>query len=143
MVKVLPPPTDETNTGKPQNSITPLTTDADRLRQTYKQIGEEQKLEFGTGLKPPDFSKVPNTGQARVAPTQPPKQTEAGGQGGSPGVGNSQMKGQADRADKTAQAAAPGSRESRSLGGRQTASDHHCRRFHGPGCFDRLACPSD
>jgi rod shape-determining protein MreC len=80
-VKILPPPSDETNSGKPQNSITPLTTDADRLRQTYKQIGEQQKIEFGTGMKPPDFSKVPDIGLPRVAQPQPPKQPETGSQG--------------------------------------------------------------
>jgi rod shape-determining protein MreC len=79
-VKILPPPADQTNGVKPQSTTSPLTTEADRLRQRYKELGEQQKVEFGTGLKLPDFSKV-EQGQPRVAPPPPSKPPETGSQG--------------------------------------------------------------
>ncbi len=56
-----------------------LATDADRLRQMYKQAGEEQKHIFGEGIpgsKPPDFTKIPGIRAAipagnPTAPTSP------------------------------------------------------------------------
>jgi rod shape-determining protein MreC len=62
--KILPLPPGETDASAPQPGAPPawLATDADRLRQQYKQAGEEQKHVFGEGLpgsKPPDFSKIP------------------------------------------------------------------------------------
>src|ERR1039457_346321 len=84
-VKILAPPADQTNGGKSQNTA-PLTTEADKLRQKYKDLGEQQKIEFGTGLKPPDFSKVEqNGGQARVQ-APPPKPPEVSQKTGSLGV---------------------------------------------------------
>lgn len=75
-VKILPPPADQSNTGKSPNTAA-LATDADKLRQEYKQIGDQEKIQFGAiGTKPPDFSKVgkppvPAQTQAQ-APAQPP-----------------------------------------------------------------------
>lgn len=85
-VKILPAPADETNPSKPQSTTAPLTTEADRLRQKYKDLGEQQKVEFGTGMKLPDFSKVePSGSPPRVAPT-PPKQPDASPTAGNQGI---------------------------------------------------------
>jgi rod shape-determining protein MreC len=92
-VKILPPPADQTNGAKPQSTTSPLTTEADRLRQKYKDLGEQQKVEFGTGLKLPDFSKVEPSGP-RVAPPPPPKPPETGSQGAGnrePGAGGREL----------------------------------------------------
>jgi len=77
-VKILPPPSDEKNAPKPQDA-SPLTTEADRLRQEYKQVSEQQHIQMGTGLTAPDFSKI-QSNAPRVAPQQqPPPQTPASG----------------------------------------------------------------
>ncbi len=55
-------------------------TEADRLRSVYKSVGEAQKHTFGEGLpgsKPPDFTKLPPTGQ-------PPAQSAPAGKNGQP-----------------------------------------------------------
>src|SRR5579862_9214482 len=57
--KILQPPADNvagTGTPQPTGQPTALSTDADRLREQYKQIGTEQKHVFGEGIpgsKPP------------------------------------------------------------------------------------------
>jgi rod shape-determining protein MreC len=47
-------------------------TDADRLRNIYKAVGDSQNHKFGEGLpgsKPPDFTKLPSTPSSAVAIT--------------------------------------------------------------------------
>jgi rod shape-determining protein MreC len=61
---ILPAPTEkaaQTPEGAPQPGA--LSTDADRLRAIYKDVGAEQKHTFGEGppgTKPPDFTKLPS-----------------------------------------------------------------------------------
>jgi rod shape-determining protein MreC len=86
---ILQPPTEtaaQTPEGAPQPGA--LSTDADRLRAIYKDVGVEQKHTYGEGppgSKPPDFSKIPSihgvpppnaagqpaAGQPSAAPGQP------------------------------------------------------------------------
>ncbi len=59
--KILPPPADAEAAGDDTSSGT-LVTDADRLKEQYKQAGQAQNHVFGEGLpgsKPPDFTKIP------------------------------------------------------------------------------------
>lgn len=73
--KILPPPPESAvevpqTTGQP----TVLTTDADRLREQYKQAGESQHHVFGEGTPgstPPDFTKIPGV-RASAAPAASP-----------------------------------------------------------------------
>jgi rod shape-determining protein MreC len=67
-VKILPPPADQVNAASPQTAAASLNTEADKLKQEYKQLGEKQNIPFGAGTKPPDFSKV---GQGAPAPQGP------------------------------------------------------------------------
>ncbi|HUS05679.1 MAG TPA: rod shape-determining protein MreC [Bryobacteraceae bacterium] len=67
-----PPPGDDAGapaqTSDPKASV--LNTDADRLREKYKRMGEAQKHTFGEGLpgsKPPDFNLNPD-----AKPQKPP-----------------------------------------------------------------------
>src|ERR1700733_7735383 len=60
---LMPAPTQTTQT--PEGSPAPgaLSTDADRLRAIYKDVGIEQKHTYGEGppgTKPPDFTKIPS-----------------------------------------------------------------------------------
>lgn len=78
-VKILPPPPDQTNAGASQSTAA-LATDADKLRQQYKQIGEQEKIQYGaSGTKPPDFSKLGKLPGTPPAPGQPPAQPQPGG----------------------------------------------------------------
>src|SRR5579864_4798721 len=79
--KILPAPAD-TVAGAPQPTGQPtaLATDADRLREQYKQVGAEQKHVFGEGIpgsKPPDFTKMQGIRGAAplpsLTPAVPPK----------------------------------------------------------------------
>jgi rod shape-determining protein MreC len=70
--KILPAPAD-TEASAPQSTVpaSALTTDADRLREQYKQSGQAQNHVFGEGLpgsKPPDFTKIPGI-RAAAPPT--------------------------------------------------------------------------
>src|SRR5580658_495902 len=61
---ILPAPHDAT-TQTPEGAPQPgaLSTDADRLRAIYKDVGIEQKHTYGEGVpgsKPPDFTKIPS-----------------------------------------------------------------------------------
>ncbi len=85
-VKIQPPPTDASGANTPQASTAALSTDADRLRQEYKQIGDKDNIQFGEGRKAPDFSKVgkplaPVTAQvpAQQVPTSPAPQAPSAG----------------------------------------------------------------
>ena len=75
--KILPLPSDEATTDAPaQETVGPppfLVTDADRLREQYKQSGQAQNHVFGEGLpgsKPPDFTKIPGL-RGSAAPPLP------------------------------------------------------------------------
>jgi rod shape-determining protein MreC len=61
--KILQAPTESPGQiPQPTGQSTVLTTDADRLREQYKQSGEAQHHVFGEGLpgsKPPDFTNIP------------------------------------------------------------------------------------
>ena len=69
--KILAPPAPsgvESQAGA--GSTTPQGTDADRLRQIYKETGAAQNHVFGEGTpgsKPPDFTKIPNIRGAATA----------------------------------------------------------------------------
>lgn len=61
---ILPPPA-ETTVQTPEGAPQPgaLSTDADRLRAIYQEVGSEQKHTYGEGApgsKPPDFTKLPS-----------------------------------------------------------------------------------
>jgi rod shape-determining protein MreC len=84
---ILPAPT-ETATQTPQGAPKPgaLSTDADRLRAIYKDVGVEQKHTYGEGApgtKPPDFTKLPSIhgppapNAAGQPPAGPPAATKA------------------------------------------------------------------
>jgi rod shape-determining protein MreC len=73
---ILPAPTEtaaQTPEGAPQPGA--LSTDADRLRAIYKDVGVEQKHTYGEGppgSKPPDFTKIPSIhGVPAAGSTQP------------------------------------------------------------------------
>lgn len=74
---ILPPPA-ETSVQTPEGDPQPdaLSTDADRLRAIYQEVGAEQKHTYGEGVpgsKPPDFTKLPSLhgGPAPVASAPP------------------------------------------------------------------------
>jgi rod shape-determining protein MreC len=74
--KILAAPTESAGetaqpTGQPTGQPTVLTTDADRLREQYKQAGEAQHKGFGEGFVAPDFSKIPGI-RASGGPSNPP-----------------------------------------------------------------------
>jgi rod shape-determining protein MreC len=69
-----PPPPEASTAQAPTPSISPGT-DADRLRDRYKALGDAQGHKFGEGLpgsKPPDFNAPLPTKPAAPKPTAPP-----------------------------------------------------------------------
>jgi len=72
-VKILPPPDNAASTGAAAQAPPALSTDADRLKRQYQQVGEDQKVTFGAGFKVPDFSKLgkPAAPQTAAAPKPP------------------------------------------------------------------------
>jgi rod shape-determining protein MreC len=73
--KILPPPPDDggpaVSSLSPDTPSTRFNTDADRLRNQYRQLGESQGHRFGEGLpgsRPPDFNAPIS---ARPAPSTP------------------------------------------------------------------------
>ena len=58
--KLLAPPVNATDPGTPAQGSGP-NTDADRLKEQYRQLGAEEKHTYGEGGfdKPPDFTKLP------------------------------------------------------------------------------------
>ncbi|HLG98481.1 MAG TPA: rod shape-determining protein MreC [Bryobacteraceae bacterium] len=67
--KILQPPADENGT-KVGDLPAALVTDADRLKQQYKEAGQAQNHTFGEGIpgsKPPDFTKIPGIRAAAPA----------------------------------------------------------------------------
>jgi len=77
--KILQPPADTEAAGADTSSGS-LITDADRLKEQYKQAGQAQNHVFGEGVpgsKPPDFTKIPGIRAAADAassakPAAPP-----------------------------------------------------------------------
>jgi rod shape-determining protein MreC len=73
--KILPaPPESAAEVPQPTGQPTVLTTDADRLREQYKQSGEAQHHVFGEGVPgstPPDFTKIQGI-RAAAPPANPP-----------------------------------------------------------------------
>src|SRR5260370_13755776 len=58
-----PPPVSSSDSEAAAGTTAAQATDADRLRQIYKQAGASQNHVFGEGTpgsKPPDFTKIPN-----------------------------------------------------------------------------------
>lgn len=87
-IHLQPPPPAEDGTNPPVSSpaqASPLTTDADRLLDQYRRLGEAQKRSFGErGGGAPDFNAVPPPNVApNVAPSvapNPPSGAETGAQ---------------------------------------------------------------
>jgi rod shape-determining protein MreC len=74
-VQLLPPPPDQSQPagGQAEAGAGAPGTEADRLRERYKQLGAAQNHKFGEGLpgsKPPDFNLPP--GQAAAPQARPP-----------------------------------------------------------------------
>jgi hypothetical protein len=70
---ILAPPSDAVPEQQTSGPPSYLATDADKLRQMYKEAGDEQKHVFGEGIpgsRPPDFTKIPGV-KAAPAPGQP------------------------------------------------------------------------
>ena len=68
------PPPDETAAPEVPGARGAPGTDADRILERYKDIGEAQGHKFGEGLpgsKPPDFNLKPETGAAKPKPATP------------------------------------------------------------------------
>lgn len=81
--KILPAPSDSVaGAPQPTGQPTALSTDADRLREQYKQVGVEQKHVFGEGIpgsKPPDFTKMQGIRGASPLTPVAPKPPSASG----------------------------------------------------------------
>jgi len=76
--KILPPPSDS-GPEAPEGSQSALATDADRLRDQYKQAGDTQHHTFGEGTPgspAPDFTKIQGV-RAGAPPVVPPKDATA------------------------------------------------------------------
>ncbi len=61
-IKLIPPPPDSQENPASSQTSGLLTTDADRLKEQYKQVGEAQHHAYGQNpytSTPPDFSKLP------------------------------------------------------------------------------------
>jgi rod shape-determining protein MreC len=72
--KILPAPPESTAEAPQPAGQQVLTTDADRLREQYKQSGEAQHHVFGEGLPgsiPPDFTKIPGIRASTPPANQP------------------------------------------------------------------------
>src|SRR5579872_5990014 len=71
---ILAPPTEPAQTPEGSPPAGTLTTDADRLRTIYKDVGAEQKHTYGEGppgSKPPDFTKLPSIHGGPPPPAAP------------------------------------------------------------------------
>ena len=113
--KILQPPADNVaGAPQPTGQPTALATDADRLREQYKQIGTEQKHVFGEGIpgsKPPDFTKMqgirgasplPSLTPAAPPPTKPVAPASADASATAPKPGGSQTTIASPTGDSTA-----------------------------------------
>jgi rod shape-determining protein MreC len=73
-VYILPPPPGSQSGSTPAGASAALMTDADRLRERYRHIGEAQGHVFGTGLpgsKPPNFNVDLKSGAPAARPNTP------------------------------------------------------------------------
>ncbi len=76
--KILPAPTEAAGQiPQPTGQPTVLTTDADRLREQYKETGEAQHKAFGEGFVAPDFTKMQGIRASTPAPSRAPESTTA------------------------------------------------------------------
>jgi rod shape-determining protein MreC len=76
--KILPAPTEAGGqVPQPTGQSTVLATDADRLREQYKQTGEAQHKPFGEGFVAPDFTKIQGIRASTPAPLRAPESTTA------------------------------------------------------------------
>lgn len=72
--ELLPPPPPETSEAGPSGSSfrqSSLLTDADRLREQYRRVGDDQQHVFGEGLPgsaPPDFNLEPGSARPATVP---------------------------------------------------------------------------
>ncbi len=78
-VKMLPPPPHE---GQPEarsadDVKSDLLTDADRLKEKYREIGTSQNYKFGEGFSSPNFNKITVPKPATPTPVPPVKQPDA------------------------------------------------------------------
>jgi rod shape-determining protein MreC len=65
----------------------PAGTEADKVRNLYKSVGQAQNYPFGdtgVGAKPPDFTKLPPNGAAPSLAIRPPATSSGNGPSGSP-----------------------------------------------------------
>lgn len=72
-VSLLPPPPQDSQSGQTaaiSDPKTALTTDADRLKQKYREIGQSQNYKFGEGMASPDFNKPPVPKPAQQGPSE-------------------------------------------------------------------------
>ena len=88
---ILPaPPESAAETPQPTGQPSVLMTDADKLREQYKQAGAAQNLVIGTtGAKPPDFTKIPGVragAPQQNLPTVPAKPVVPGAPGATAGA---------------------------------------------------------
>jgi len=75
-VKMLPPPPDSARNAENASAAKSLATDADRLKDRYRDIGEGQSHKYGEGMTAPNFNKAPVATPPRAAPgTNPPAGT--------------------------------------------------------------------
>jgi hypothetical protein len=93
-----PATTPQTTTPQPAGPPSVLVTDADRLREQYKQAGKAQNHVFGEGLpgsKPPDFTKIPGiraaTPPSPAAGAAPKPATPLGAAGSPTGQGSANV----------------------------------------------------
>lgn len=78
-VKMLPPPPGEgqSQSSAPAGASKSLTTDADRLKERYREIGESQSHKFGEGMTAPNFNKGPAPPRVTPPGGAPPSGTQA------------------------------------------------------------------
>jgi rod shape-determining protein MreC len=77
-IKLLPPPNPVSKDAKPVGtSSSMLATDADRLKEKYRDIGASQNHKFGEGMTSPNFNKppAPVAPPAGISQGTPPAQT--------------------------------------------------------------------
>ncbi len=123
-MKLLPPPPADASTepglAAPDGGPQPLSTDADRLRQKYRAIGEAQAHKYGEGMTAPNYNQAapapvaPGTSPAGTAPgvtaggVKPPNPSASPAAGGTSGIkGPAPGAGNAGLANPPAAAAKP------------------------------------
>ena len=107
-----------------------LVTDADKLRERYRRIGEAQNHVFGEGLpgsKPPDFNLNPDAVKRVATPAAP-------GAAAPPGArqGDKETRGQSDGARERASEGATGRPATQPMTGAAKPQATQARPFTGP-----------